>query len=90
MANVNDLLDPLTGAGWSIWGVSGINDIGQIVGGGAYDPDGPGGLEPIYRAVLLTPVPEPLRLAPFALAFVAAAMSLRHRSRRFKRLRLKR
>jgi len=59
MFDLNSLLEPNTGTGWQIGTATGINDRGQIAGNGSYDPDGPGGIDAIHRAVLLTPVPEP-------------------------------
>ena len=57
--NLNDLLDPLTGAGWELLSAEGINDRGQIAGTGRFDGEN--------RAFLLTPVslpvPEPSALA---------------------------
>lgn len=51
MVDLNSLIDPLSGTGWSLLEATDINDAGQIVGTGLY-----GGLT---RAFLLTPVPEP-------------------------------
>ena len=62
MVDLNSLIDPVTGAGWTLAGAHAINDAGQIVGNGYYDPDGPGGLQESGRAFLLTPVPEPSTL----------------------------
>jgi probable HAF family extracellular repeat protein len=61
MFDLNDLLDPTSGAGWTLTFARGINDFGQIAGEGIFDPDGPGGDPPFdRRAFLLTPiVPEP-------------------------------
>ena len=67
MQSLGSLLDS-SGAGWSIGRAEAINDIGQIVGIGSYDPDGPGAIPRVYGMYLLTPVPE-----PGALAFIAAA-----------------
>lgn len=52
MADLNSLLDPVSGLGWTIYRGTGINDGGQIVAIGS------GGAGEIH-AVLLTPVPEP-------------------------------
>jgi probable HAF family extracellular repeat protein len=52
MRNLNNLLDPTTGAGWVITGARGINAAGQIVGTGtnaAFSRP---------HALLLTPVPQ--------------------------------
>jgi probable HAF family extracellular repeat protein len=61
MLDLNTLTDA-SGAGWSLSFAEGINDAGQIVGRGAYDPDGPDGPDPLMlTGFLLTPVglPEP-------------------------------
>lgn len=58
-------------AGWTLTGVSAINDAGQIVGK-AMD------LEGITHAFLMTPVPEP---AAVALGVVGAIVALRRRRR---------
>ena len=58
MLDVNDLLNS-SGAGWTLLGCRGINDLGQIVGYG----DNPSGL---IHGVLLTPTPEPSTLALLA------------------------
>lgn len=58
MLDLNSLVDA-TGAGWTLEEARGINDFGQIVGGGRFDPDGPGGIAAVFHAVLLTPIPEP-------------------------------
>jgi probable HAF family extracellular repeat protein len=42
MVDLNTVLTLESSAGWSIGSVSSINDHGQIVGLGAFDPDGPG------------------------------------------------
>lgn len=55
--NLNDLISP--DSGWSLWAAEGINDLGQIVGGGYINGD--------YHGFLLTPVPEPMTLAMVAL-----------------------
>jgi hypothetical protein len=70
--DVNTLLDS-SGAGWTITNVEDINDVGQIVGGGMFDPDGPGGIAAARHAFLLTPVPEPsstLALTGLAMFFI--------------------
>ncbi len=56
MVDLNTVLDPISGAGWIIHSARGINDRGQIVGIGIYDPDGPFGTREVVRGVLLTPV----------------------------------
>jgi probable HAF family extracellular repeat protein len=79
MIDLNTIVDPISGAGWTLFGASGINDSGQIVGSGLYDPDGLGGVDPIGRAFLLTPVPEPTAVCTLAMA---AALTLAFRKRR--------
>lgn len=78
MQNLGDLLD-FTGDGWQLHAVRGINDRGQIVGVGSYDPDGPGGVPLEVRGFLLNPVPEP---AALGLACSAFAWCLAARGRR--------
>jgi hypothetical protein len=58
MVDLNTLVDA---PGWELNFAEGINEAGQIVGRGDYDPDGPGGVDPVSVAFLLTPnnVPEP-------------------------------
>jgi probable HAF family extracellular repeat protein len=60
MRDLNDLIP--AGSGWLLLGASGINDLGQITGGGTINGQ--------THAFLLTPVPEPSALA---LAGCAAA-----------------
>ena len=64
------LLDS-SGANWILESVTDINDLGQIVGTGMYDPDGPGGVAAVQRAFLLTPVPEPIGVHLIAFALLA-------------------
>jgi probable HAF family extracellular repeat protein len=52
VVDLNNLIAP--GSGWVVDRAYGINDAGQIVGIGAFSG--------VYRAVLLTPVPEPTTL----------------------------
>jgi probable HAF family extracellular repeat protein len=61
LTDLNSLLDPVTGAGWTLEFGHALNDAGQIVGVGRFDPDGAGGVLGEQRSFLLTPmaVPEP-------------------------------
>jgi probable HAF family extracellular repeat protein len=47
------------GVGWHLSNAASINERGQIVGVGIFDPDGPGGVREMTRGFLLTPIPEP-------------------------------
>jgi probable HAF family extracellular repeat protein len=49
--DLNTLLDPISGAGWTLTDASAINEFGQIAGTGVHNG--------ITHAFLLTPVPEP-------------------------------
>jgi probable HAF family extracellular repeat protein len=84
MLDLNSLLEPNTGAGWTLTIAKGIDDRGQIVGfGNYYDPDGPGGVTPIARAFLLTPISEPTTaVATSLLAGGSAPFFRRRRSNR--------
>ncbi len=59
MVDLNTVMDPDSGAGWTLESAEGINDRGQIVGYGSFDPDGVGGVAAVRHGFLLTPVPEP-------------------------------
>jgi len=63
MVDLHALLDQ-SGANWVLTHATAINQAGQIIGWGDYDPDGPGGAEPVSSAFLLTPntIPEPAAL----------------------------
>ena len=50
--HLNDLLDPATGAGWTINVSRGINNLGQIAATGTFDGS-------LSMPLLLTPIPEP-------------------------------
>jgi probable HAF family extracellular repeat protein len=58
MVELQDLVAPQGRIGWTLLSATAINDLGQIVGNGLFDPDGPGGAPAVGRAFLLTPVPE--------------------------------
>jgi probable HAF family extracellular repeat protein len=66
LQDLNTLVDG-SGAGWELQFAWGINDFGQITGYGLYDADGSGSGQPVYRAFLLTPVPEPGTIGSVAL-----------------------
>jgi probable HAF family extracellular repeat protein len=51
MRNLNTLLEPISGTGWTLFTANDINNRGQIVGQGRHNG--------LVRAFLLTPVPEP-------------------------------
>jgi probable HAF family extracellular repeat protein len=51
MIDLNSVLDPVTGRGWSLFTATAINDFGQIAGTGLNNG--------VQRAFLLTLIPEP-------------------------------
>jgi probable HAF family extracellular repeat protein len=59
MRNLNSLLSASDRSQWQLHRARDINDLGQIIGSGLFDPDGAGPMIPVSRAFLLTPVPEP-------------------------------
>ena len=61
LTDLNTVLDPVSGAGWNLVDVRGINDAGQILG-----LAGPG-----QNVVVLTPIPEP---ATFVLMFAGLGL----------------
>ena len=64
LVDLNTLLDPSTGAGWTLLEVTDINNAGQIVGTGLF-----GGVERAFvLSAVAAPVPEP---AAWLLALVA-------------------
>ena len=54
MLDLNSLLDA-TGAAWTLRFAQSINDRGQIVGWGTFDPDGAGEIPPVTHAYRLEP-----------------------------------
>lgn len=66
MLDLNSLTDA-TGAAWVLRYAQSINDQGQIVGSGTFDPDGPGEIPPVTHAFRLDPISggatQPARLA---------------------------
>lgn len=69
MQSLADLVDA-SGNDWKSLGVHGINDLGQIVGQGIYDPDGDGGVPAEVRGFLLNPVPEPTTIGLSLVVFI--------------------
>jgi len=49
---------------WTFTKAIGINDAGQIIGYGVYDPDFFGSIPPVTHSFLLTPVPESAMMFP--------------------------
>jgi probable HAF family extracellular repeat protein len=72
MRPLNNLLDPVAGAGWTLLEADDINNVGQIVGYGFHNG--------VVRGFLLTPVPEPSALALSAIVGVAAGLLTRKRA----------
>jgi probable HAF family extracellular repeat protein len=75
--DLNDLLDA-SGAGWTLTAATDINNVGQIVAEGQYDPDGPGGASPVTHGILLTPIPE-AAMSLFCASASAAGLLIRRR-----------
>ena len=71
MYDLNSLISP-PATGWTLRVAGDINNHGEIVGYGSFDPDGPGGAAPVERAFLLRPIPEPSTL-PLAATLLAVA-----------------
>lgn len=72
LQDLNDLLDPALGAGWLILDANAVSESGLIAGRGWHPSLG-------YRAILMTPVPEPA--ATLLLAGGLAALLARRRLR---------
>jgi probable HAF family extracellular repeat protein len=77
MRDLNSLLDPVTGAGWTLYEVNDLNNLGQIVGQGQHNG--------VTSAFLLTPVPEPSSLALLSLGSLAVGCCWRSRATRLSR-----
>jgi probable HAF family extracellular repeat protein len=71
MRDLNSLLEPASGAGWTLYTVNDINNVGQIVGQGRHNGE--------VRAFVLTPVPEPSAGALVACGVICTAAARRRR-----------
>ena len=80
LIDLNDLLDPISGAGWTLNYASGINDAGQIVGYGT--------LNGSRRGFLLTPIqvptPSSISLAAIQSIMVLALWRRKRRTARHR------
>jgi probable HAF family extracellular repeat protein len=77
MYDLTEIAAPL---GWTLGSGNDINELGQIVGFGFFDPDGEGGIAAETRAFLLTPIPEPrLMIWIVVVAFGLSRLIYRHR-----------
>jgi probable HAF family extracellular repeat protein len=85
MVDLNTLVDPSSGAGWTLQSAQSINELGQIAGYGMFDPDGPGGAAAVERGFLLTPIPEPSTFALVALPTMAFTLRFVSRFQRPRR-----
>lgn len=74
LVDLNDRLDPVSGDGWSILQATGISESGLIVGRGFSSTLG-------YRAVLLSPVPEPATVLLWMAGLAGLALGVRQRQR---------
>lgn len=73
MRNLNSLLEPVSGAGWTLLDANDINNRGQIVGQGFHNG--------VVSAYLLTPLPEPGTIALLALGAGACVITRMRRGR---------
>jgi probable HAF family extracellular repeat protein len=72
MLDLNALMEPVSGSGWTLAIAYGINNMGQITGYGQFST--PGGVN-VGHAFLLTPIPEPMAASlVFILASCLAAV----------------
>ena len=74
LVDLNDRLDPVSGGGWSILQATGISESGLIVGRAYSSTLG-------YRAVLLSPVPEPATVLLWMAGLAGLALWVRQRQR---------
>lgn len=74
LVDLNDRLDPVSGDGWSILQATGISESGLIVGRGFSSTLG-------FRAVLLSPVPEPATVLLWMAGLAGLALGVRQRQR---------
>ncbi len=72
LVDLNDRLDTFSGAGWSVLEATGISESGLIVGRAYSSTMG-------YRAVLLTPVPEPATALLWMVGLAGLALGVRQR-----------
>ena len=72
LVDLNDRLDPVSGDGWSILQATGISESGLIVGRGFSNTLG-------YRAVLMSPVPEPATVLLWMVGLSGLALRVRRR-----------
>jgi uncharacterized membrane protein len=72
LVDLNDRLEPVGGAGWLVLEATGLSESGLIVGRGYSSTLG-------YRAVLLTPVPEPATVLLWAAGLAGLALGMRRR-----------
>jgi uncharacterized membrane protein len=81
MLDLNTLLDS-SGLGWTVAEAWDINNSGQVAGVAWYDPDGAGGVAPVQRGFLLTPIPEPVSAQLVTALMACGFTTLRFRRRR--------
>jgi uncharacterized membrane protein len=87
IVDLNTYLSSTDASRWVLATARGINDFGQIVGWGRFDPDGPGAAPSVLRGYLLTPVPEPSAICLAVVCSISACMVPRRKRRRIAALR---